>query len=315
MNNPNISVVMSVFNGEEFIQSAIQSVLNQTFTQFEFIISNNGSTDRTLEILQSFKNIDNRIIIFDHEDLGFANSLNQAIQLARSNIIARFDADDIMLPTRLEDQYSYLITNKDISLSSCLAYYINKNGKRIGKTFSDLKSTEVNKKYIIDGEPIGLLHPGAIFYKDKFTTIGGYREEFAPAEDIDLWNRFNDKNYWATVQQSYLMEYRMVSNTEIGKNFKKSRVKYEWLRDCMRLRREGYPEITWSHFLNKRDNAPLIIKINRYRKMQSKYLYRMAGICYGDNQILSFFINLCGSFFLQPSYCYKKLINQTYNII
>ncbi len=304
---------MSVYNGEEFLETTIESVLKQTFTNFEFIISNNGSTDETSAIIQKFKKIDGRIIFFDHENFGFANSLNQAIALAKSNLIGRIDADDIMLPERLAKQFSYLQENQDISLTSCLAYYINQDGKRIGKTFSDIDTIDINKDYISKGEPIGLLHPGAMFYKNAFTHVGGYREQFAPAEDIDLWNRFNDHEYWSSVQQEYLMEYRMIYGTEIGQNFKKSRIKYEWLRDCMRLRRQGKEEIDWDDFLIKRNNISPIMKINRYRKMQAKYLYRMAGIHFGANQIFSFLISLVGSMFLQPSYFYKKLSNQIYN--
>ncbi|MDC1359605.1 glycosyltransferase family 2 protein [Gammaproteobacteria bacterium] len=313
MSNPDISLVMSVYNGEKFLEKTIESVLKQTFTNFEFIISNNGSTDKTSQIIQKFKKTDDRIIFFDHEDLGFANSLNQAIALAKSNLIGRIDADDIMLPDRLAKQYLYLLENQDVSLTSCLAYYINQHGKRIGKTFSDIYTIDVNKDYISKDEPIGLLHPGAMFYKNAFIHVGGYREQFAPAEDIDLWNRFNDHKYWATVQQEYLMEYRMIHGTEIGRNFKKSRIKYEWLRDCMRLRRQGRGEIDWHDFLIKRNNISSIMKINRYRKMQAKYLYRMAGIQFGANQIFSFIISLAGSMILQPSYFYKKLSNQIYN--
>ena len=105
----------------------------------------------------------------------------------------------------------------------------------------------------------------------------------------------------------------MIYGTEIGQNFKKSRIKYEWLRDCMRLRRQGKEEIDWDDFLIKRNNISPIMKINRYRKMQAKYLYRMAGIHFGANQIFSFLISLVGSMFLQPSYFYKKLSNQIYN--
>ena len=142
---------------------------------------------------------------------------------------------------------------------SCLANYINSSGDIIGKTFSDLDSVKVNQKYFAENEPIGLLHPGAMYYKSAFLEVGGYRAQFAPAEDIDLWNRFNDHGYWAVVQQKILMNYRMIPDSEIGKNFKKSRQKYEWLRECIWLRRAGKSEITWEEFLNQQQALPFLV--------------------------------------------------------
>ena len=310
MNAPVISVIMSVYNAEDYLHEAIESVLGQTFEDFEFIISNNGSTDNTKKIINSYKQLDERVILFDHEDLGFSISLNKAIEISKTNIIARIDADDVMEPNRLEEQYNFLKKNKDVSLISCLANYINAAGDIIGKTFSDLDSVKVNQRYFAENEPIGLLHPGAMYYKSAFLNVGGYRAQFAPAEDIDLWNRFNDHGYWAVVQQKILMNYRMIPGSEIGKNFKKSRQKYEWLRECIWLRRAGKREITWEEFLDEQKALPLMTKLNKYRKLQAKYFYRKAGIQFGAKNIISFAVNICGALLLQPSYVIKKLINQ-----
>tara|TARA_B100000767_G_C19723433_1_gene518360 strand:- start:242 stop:1183 length:942 start_codon:yes stop_codon:yes gene_type:complete len=310
MNNPLISVVMSVYNAEDYLHEAIKSVLDQSFKSFEFIISNNGSTDSTKDIINYYCDQDNRIILFDHKDLGFSKSLNQAIEIANTNLIARIDADDVMEVNRLERQYNFLENNKNISVTSCLANYINNSGDIIGKTFSDLNSISVNIEYFEKNEPIGILHPGAMYYKNLFQEVGGYREEFAPAEDIDLWNRFNDYGYWVVVQQEILMNYRMIPNSEIGKNFKKSRLKYEWLRECMRLRRDGKKEIDLHSFIAFQERLPLLTKINKHRKLQAKYYYRTAGIDYGARNILPFLIKIFLAIILQPSYSIDKLINQ-----
>tara|TARA_B100000989_G_C19528378_1_gene468196 strand:- start:1625 stop:2572 length:948 start_codon:yes stop_codon:yes gene_type:complete len=314
MKFPAVSIIMSVFNGEEYLHEAIDSVLNQTFENFEFIISNNGSLDDTKKIINSYQKIDKRIILFDHDDFGFSESLNQAIKISKSNIIARIDADDVMEPNRLEEQFNFLQKNKDVTLISCLANYINSNGDKIGRTFSDLISVEINRRYINKNEPIGLLHPGAMFYREAFLKVGGYRKEFAPAEDIDLWNRFNDYGYWAVVQQKVLMNYRMVQNSEIGQNFKKSRQKYEWLRECIWLRRAGKNEISFEEYIEIKKALPLLTKLNSFRKNQAKYLYRKAGIEFGSRNIISFILNIIAALILQPSYTIKKLINQRIRI-
>ena len=306
-----ISVVMSVYNGGAFLEKSIKSILNQSFQNFELIISNNGSTDNTIDIVNMYRNIDKRVILFDHENLGFSESLNQAIGLATTNIIARMDADDIMLPNRLMDQYTFFVSNKNISLTSCLAYYINDKEEVIGKTHSDIKSIEVNREYMFKNEPIGLLHPGTMYYKDVFIKCGGYRGKFFPAEDIDLWNRFNDYGYWAVVQQKILMKYRVYSDSEIANDFMLSRKKFQWCRECMWLRRSGYDEITWHAFLEKERQLSYIKKINKYRKNYAKYFYRNAGFSFGSNNLLKFAIQLSFAFLLQPDYILKKLYKQT----
>ena len=310
MNAPVISVVMSVYNAEDYLHEAIDSVLGQTFEDFEFIISNNGSTDNTKKIIISYQQLDKRVILFDHEDFGFSVSLNKAIGISKTHVIARIDADDVMEPNRLEEQYNFLKKNKDVTLLSCLANYINAAGDIIGKTFSDLDSVEANHRYMSENEPIGLLHPGAMFYKSAFLEVGGYRTQFAPAEDIDLWNRFNDHGYWAVVQQKILMNYRMIPGSEIGKNFKKSRQKYEWLRECIWLRRAGKSEVKWEDFLEQQKALPFIVKLNKYRKVQAKYFYRKAGIQFGSRNMIAFLGNVLGALLLQPSYAINKLINQ-----
>lgn len=310
MNTPVISVVMSVYNAEDYLHEVIDSVLGQTFEDFEFIISNNGSTDNTKKIIISYQQLDKRVILFDHEDFGFSVSLNKAIGISKTHIIARIDGDDVMEPNRLEEQYNFLKNNKDVTLLSCLANYINAAGDIIGKTFSDLDSVEANHRYIAENEPIGLLHPGAMYYKSAFLEVGGYRTQFAPAEDIDLWNRFNDHGYWAVVQQKILMNYRMIPGSEIGKNFKKSRQKYEWLRECIWLRRAGKSEVKWEDFLEQQNRLPLIVKVNRTRKTQAKYLYRMAGIHFGAKKLVRCSLSLLGALVLQPSYSIDKLVNQ-----
>ena len=103
---PLVSVVTSVYNGEAHVEECIDSILNQTFQDFEYIILNNGSTDRTAEILNRYT--DSRIHIIHQENLGISRSLNKGINLSKSELIARLDADDYALPQRLEKQIAFM---------------------------------------------------------------------------------------------------------------------------------------------------------------------------------------------------------------
>ena len=125
---PKISIIMSVYNGEDYLSEAIESVLNQTFKDFELIVINDCSTDSTGEILNRFAELDKRVKVHTNEvNLRLPSSLNKAIALAQGKYIARMDADDICLPERLEKQYKFMEDNPHISLSSC-RFMTLKNG-------------------------------------------------------------------------------------------------------------------------------------------------------------------------------------------
>ena len=126
--NPVISVVMSVYNGELYLKEAVESILKQTFVNFEFIIINDGSKDNSLKILQVYQEIDHRILLLDQNNIGLTKSLNRGINFARGDFIARMDADDVSLPNRFERQLKIMKEKKDIDLLGCLHKEIHKNG-------------------------------------------------------------------------------------------------------------------------------------------------------------------------------------------
>ena len=119
---------MSVYNGEDYLTEAIDSVINQSFTEWELIVINDCSTDSTSEILGKYAAQDERIKVYTNEvNLRLPSSLNKAMSYAKGKYIARMDADDICLPERLEKQYNYMEENSDIALSSC-RFMTLKNG-------------------------------------------------------------------------------------------------------------------------------------------------------------------------------------------
>ena len=139
-----ISVVMSVYNSEKYIIEAIESVLSQTFNDFEFIIVNDGSTDNSLSLIKSIN--DPRIKIIDQENKGLSKALNIGINIAKGKYIARLDADDIALPTRFEKQYKFLENNPECVALGTEAIYTTEDGKELYR--SNLHSTwPTIKKY------------------------------------------------------------------------------------------------------------------------------------------------------------------------
>ena len=182
---PLVSVVMSVYNGEKYLREAIDSILNQTFKDFEFIIINDGSTDDTLKIIKSYK--DPRIMLTSRENKGLVASLNEGIERARGKYIARMDADDISVSERLQLQVEYLESNPCVGLVGSQVALVGGNGKII----NPLISRPVDNKDIrlLLGYGTVITHVAVLFKKELIGKVGGYDEKYYLAEDHDLWCR------------------------------------------------------------------------------------------------------------------------------
>ncbi len=185
MKNPKVTVLMSVYNGEKYLREAIDSILNQTFKDFEFLIVNDGSTDRTAEILRSYH--DHRIKIINNEkNMGLTGSLNKGLKIARGEYIARMDADDISLPQRLEKEVAFLDQNKKVGLVGTYYLMINENGKVL-HTVKCLTQDEKLREKLLEGNQFG--HGSVMLRAECIKKVGLYREL---AEDFDLWLRISE---------------------------------------------------------------------------------------------------------------------------
>lgn len=207
MLNEGVSVILPVYNGERFIEEAISSILTQTHSNLELIIINDGSTDRTLDlIVDNFD--DERLKVFTTENQGIVGALNFGIEKARYQYIVRMDADDVSLPTRIECQLSYMIDN-NLDVVGCNIYTINEKGNSVGS----VDYPESNNK-ILSALPFfnPICHPSVIIRKSLFDKEGGYLQGFEGAEDFELWCRLS-KNYLFGNCQNYLLKYRLTSGS------------------------------------------------------------------------------------------------------
>lgn len=186
--NPEITVLMSVYNGEKYLREAIESILNQTYKNFEFLIINDGSTDSSRDIILSYN--DPRIQLVDNEqNIGLTRSLNKGLKLARGEYIARMDADDISMPERLGKEVAFLDQNKNVGLVGTYYLMINENGKALHTIKCLTEGGELKDKLLI-GNQFG--HGSVMFRAECIEKVGLYREEFKSAQDYDLWLRIAD---------------------------------------------------------------------------------------------------------------------------
>lgn len=305
-----VSVLLSAFNAEKTIAEAIESILSQTHRDFELLLINDGSTDGTLLIMQKFADQDHRIKIISHQNMGMGASLNQALHLANAEWVVKMDADDIMLPQRLERQIAFIKKHPDIVVASCLVYYVDEYGRVIGKNSSDLRTREDLIRYLKSNELIGFHHSGVIMKKEVIISVGGYRPRFWPADDIDLWNRVAERGYLILVQPEYLVKYRIHASSISVSNVRMARLKLRWVRECMICRRTGLPEPSLEEFLRIERNRPWWIRLNHWRKDLAKVFYKRAVCYFSKHQYHRIIAPFIGSLLLQPSYTAKQVLSK-----
>ena len=209
---PEISVVMPVYNCEAFIRESVESILTQSFTDFEFFIIDDASTDRTVEIIKEYT--DARInLIIKPKNTGYTDSLNMAIKLAKGEYIARMDADDISMPQRLAVQYEYLKKNNDILV-------LGSHYKIIGSGVEVRLPVTSEEAKLVALMHVPVAHPTVMMPKKLFTEHELYYDKnFEPAEDYDLWCKVLQIGKIENIDE-VLLQYRHHSQQE-------SKVKYE----------------------------------------------------------------------------------------
>lgn len=186
MKKPKVSVVMPVYNGGKYIKKSVNSILNQSFKDFELIVINDGSIDETSKFLKTVK--DKRLkVINNHENLGLVPSLNKGLKVAKGQYIARADADDINDPKRFEKQVNFLEQHLDYCLVGSAADLIDEKGKKIGIESYSLSDSEIRVELL---KRNCIIHPTAMMRTDAVRNVGGYRNFFNKgAEEYDLWFR------------------------------------------------------------------------------------------------------------------------------
>ena len=186
MSKPLVSVILSVYNGAPYLKEAIESILNQTFIDFEFIIVDDGSIDETPKILDEFTDI--RIVSLKNEkNLGLVRSLNKALSLAKGEFIARMDADDISLPERFAKQIAYFKKYPQVGVLGTAISQVDKCGRPISVLIPPIHHNLIFWQMFF-GCPI--FHPTVMMRQKALDAVGYYDINFTHIEDVELWSRF-----------------------------------------------------------------------------------------------------------------------------
>lgn len=228
---------MSVYNGERFVRQAVESLLTQTYRDFELIVVDDASTDGTHNILEELAAQDNRIrVLTNSTNLGLTKSLNIALGQAQGNFVARMDADDIALPNRLEKQATFLNVHPEVGIVGTWYQFINDEGILLEEKQPPTDDTPLHRA-LIRFNPF--LHSSTMIRKALLDRVDGYDESYKRAQDYDLWMRCASHTRFANLPE-VLMQ----------KRFTKGMVSYtrekEQIRSALRvrlaaLRQKQYP--------------------------------------------------------------------------
>jgi glycosyltransferase involved in cell wall biosynthesis len=213
ISSPAISIVMPTYNAGPFVGPAVESILSQTFGDFEFLIVDDCSTDGSSEVLREYAARDARIRLLRNDvNVDFVRSRNRGISAARGTFIANMDSDDIALPDRLSAQYAFLQANPDVGVCGAAIVLIDAHGREVGI-----------RRYCTDDEGLRarlfLFNPFAqpitMIRKDVLDAVGLYNPDYILADDLDLWFRIG-RHYRLANLDRPLLKYRVHPNSATG---------------------------------------------------------------------------------------------------
>lgn len=237
---PTISVLMPVYNAERYVAEAVESVLGQTFTDFEFLIVDDGSTDGSPAILRKYAARDPRIRLISRPNTGLVVALNEMLGLARGEFAARMDADDISLSDRLERQVAYLRGHPDCVAVGTRVELIDADGDRLCEFHGPTAHEAIDAAHLTGGGGAAITHPSLLARRAAVAAAGGYDPAFYPAEDVDLFLRLAERGRLANLPEVLLRYRRHLAAT--GHVYHTRQVDAKQRAAAAARRRRGLPE-------------------------------------------------------------------------
>lgn len=250
-----VSILMCVYNGEFFLSQAIESILKQTFNNFEFIIVDDGSTDRTLHIISEYAKQDSRIVlVYNEKNLGLEKSLNKGLSVAKGKYFARQDADDISLPNRLELQTHFLDNHPEVGALGTAVKLIDEQGDTFGEDYLPTDHESLQSLLLVNNF---MHHSTLMVRRSLMQKLGGYDEDMRYTEDYDLWWRLSKLSNLATLPNTLLYR-RMDNGSRISKLYREKQlqnalnISLRGIRESMKhdsssLNQEAYQRLWWAY--------------------------------------------------------------------
>lgn len=247
---PSVTILLPVFNSCRFLEECIESILNQSFQDYELLIIDDGSTDATSQVIGLFD--DRRILYRRRDHLGLVNQLNYGLEISQCDVVARMDGDDIMAPERLKTQMEFMKGHPSVGAVGSSFISIDESGKHNGIQKYPLTDDDMK-----DALPVynPISHPTVLYRRQLVLMAGAYREKYHPAEDLDLWMRLSEITQLANIDVPLLFKREQGHSISIQSREEIKRVHLEISRDYYKDKIETT--------LSKEDRFKLKLKIAR----------------------------------------------------
>ena len=265
--SPTVSVVMPVYNAARYLAEAVESILAQTFGDFEFVIVDDGSTDRSPATLDDYAARDARIRIVRRANTGIVGALNDALAESKAPLIARMDADDVSLPERLEKQVAYMRDHDECIALGSRVVGIDPYGCVLFQSEHKLAHDEIDRE-LLNGVGWAIVHPVAMLRRDAVERVGGYRREWQWVEDLDLFLRLAEIGKLANLPD-HLLRYRQhTESINRTRSAEQARLADACVREAYRRRGQEVPA-GWKFVPKPKPSKPQQLQTWAWRAMKS----------------------------------------------
>lgn len=237
---PTVSVIMPVYNGAAYVAQAVESILAQSFGDFEFIIINDGSTDRSRPLLEKFARQDARIRLTSRPNTGIVGALNEALAQARGELVARMDADDVSMPDRLARQVEYMRSHPEVVAVGARVKGIDPCGCELFRSEHKLEHAQIDAE-LLKGVGWAIVHPAAMMRREAVERVGRYRSEFQWVEDLDLFLRLGEIGKLANLPDELLYYRQHTESVNRTRAAEQARLADACVREAYRRRGAEVP--------------------------------------------------------------------------
>lgn len=244
---PTVSCVVPAYNAVGYLASALDSILSQTFGDFELIVVDDGSTDHTLQLLRTYEKRDARVRVISRPNTGHTRAINDGIAASTGELIARMDADDLALPQRFAKQVVFLHDHPDVVVVGASVELIDPYDIPIGQDIAKTTHEEIDAQ-LMRGSGGAIRHPLAMFRRDAYERVGPYRPQFNGSEDLDLWLRLAEIGKVANLPDVLLKYRRHYQAFSFAKNETQMRHKSLILAEACQRRGLPMPELNMNDY-------------------------------------------------------------------
>ncbi|WP_207478168.1 glycosyltransferase family 2 protein [Arenibaculum pallidiluteum] len=301
-----ISVVMPSYNSAAFVAEAIESVIRQTYPHWELLVCDDGSSDGTQDIVESYARADSRIRLLQHGFRSVSRNCNAAIAAARYPWIARLDADDVMVPRRLEWQMRASERDPAVVLWGGYARLTNREGRILRTAWCGPTTHAEYESQREAGRMMVILGPTVMFRRDLFLELGGYDPRFDSAEDLEFLSRIAERGPVLTLPRALTLYRLHGGSITAGKAAHQARLlQYIPLRNQARLAHR--PEERLEEFLHKLDAAPVWSRAAEWLSGRSRQHYRNAVIHAAESRFAKAAAAVTLAVLMGPGFCLPRI--------